>query len=578
VEKKASEKIMKKGILFFLAAALLFPFAVQAASLYFSPSSGSYTVGSTFSLGVYVSSTDKAMNAASGIVSFAQDKLEVTSLSRSSSIMSLWVQEPLFSNAAGTVNFEGIVLNPGYTGGSGQLLSINFRVKAPGTASAIFSSGSVLANDGYGTSILTGLGTAEFSLIPTTLIPAPQPSRVGVPSAPVIRSSTHPDSEKWYPSSAAVFSWDVPLGVDAARLLVGQSPSSVPNVLYIPPINSRDVSDIALADGVWYFHAQLRNPSGYGGTSHFKFQIDTTKPSYFNLTQQAREDATYPRVSFLVDAADETSGIDHYEFQIDEGEAVVWKDSGRHIFETIALAPGEHRLLAKAVDKAGNYLADSLSFIIEPLQSPILTQYPSVVKTGQAFLVQGTAHPTGTVTLWFQRGKDDPEHKSVSADKKGDFTFTFEEGLKEPGTYKLWAEVTDQRGARSLPSEKVSLKAESPAFIEFGYWITTVLAIVIPIVALLLLLAALLLYAWQKFVAWKKRIRKEVREADRALHKAIDMLKEDISVQIKLLEKTKSKRELTEEEEKIIKQLKKDVDQAEKFVKKEIQDIEKEVQ
>ncbi len=55
------------------------------------------------------------------------------------------------------------------------------------------------------------------------------------------------------------------------------------------------------------------------------------------------------------------------------------------------------------------------------------------------------------------------------------------------------------------------------------------------------------------------------------------MLKEAIREQIKMLEKTKTKRQLTEEEEKIINRLKKDLDDAEKFVRKEIEDIEKEV-
>ena len=44
-----------------------------------------------------------------------------------------------------------------------------------------------------------------------------------------------------------------------------------------------------------------------------------------------------------------------------------------------------------------------------------------------------------------------------------------------------------------------------------------------------------------------------------------------------MLEKTKTKRQLTEEEEKIINRLKKDLDDTEKFVRKEIEDIEKEV-
>ncbi|MDP3900847.1 MAG: hypothetical protein Q8Q38_00690 [bacterium] len=572
----------KPKLLLLLVCFLFAPGLVSAATLYVTPSTGSFTVGEIFSVQVSASSADQAMNAASGVISFPSDKLEVTSLSKTSSIISLWVQEPSYSNNAGTVTFEGIVPNPGFTGSVGRLLSVTFRVKAGGVASLAFVSGSVLANDGLGTNILTGLSGAAFSLgsvvTPSpTPTPAPQSSRVGVPSAPVVRSSTHPDSEKWYASSNAVFSWDVPSDVDAVRLLVGESASSVPTIVYAPPVSSRDLSDIALADGVWYFHVQLGNASGYGGTSHFRFQIDKTKPQYFTLEEQSREDATFPRVSFAVDAADQISGIDHYEFQIDEGESVAWSDPGNHIYETLALLPGKHLVIAKAVDKAGNYLVDSVTVEIEAIESPVLTSYPSLVKTGEAFLVKGTTYPGGEVTLLFQRDKEDAVSAAVSADKAGNFEIFLEEGLKDSGSYKMWAFVSDERGAVSLPTQKLSLKVERSPLIELGSWATTVLAVMIPIVALLLVLMGLLWYGFQKFVLWKRRIRKEVKEADQALHKAIGLLKKDMASQIKLLEKAKTKRQLTKEEEKIIRQLKKDLDDTEKFVKKEIKDIEKEV-
>ena len=107
-----------KIALIFLFFGLL-PVSTEAATLYFSPSSGEYVVSRTLSVSVYVSSAGQAINSASGIISFPQDKLEVTSLSRTGSIFTLWVQEPSFSNSAGTVNFEGVVLNPGFTGATG---------------------------------------------------------------------------------------------------------------------------------------------------------------------------------------------------------------------------------------------------------------------------------------------------------------------------------------------------------------------------------------------------------------------------------------------------------------------------
>ena len=42
---------------------------------------------------------------------------------------------------------------------------------------------------------------------------------------------------------------------------------------------------------------------------------------------------------------------------------------------------------------------------------------------------------------------------------------------------------------------------------------------------------------------------------------------------IKILEKTHAKRELTKEEEKILKQFKRDLEDAEKFIKKEVDDV-----
>lgn len=111
---KKTAKIKKLVVISFILVVIsVLPSVARAATLDFSPSSGSWTIGNAFSASVYVSSADKALNAVSVLVSFPQDKLEVTSLSKSGSIMNLWVQEPSFSNAAGTITAEGIVLKSG---------------------------------------------------------------------------------------------------------------------------------------------------------------------------------------------------------------------------------------------------------------------------------------------------------------------------------------------------------------------------------------------------------------------------------------------------------------------------------
>jgi hypothetical protein len=124
------------------------------------------------------------MNAASGVVSFPADKLTLTSISKSGSIINFWVKEPSFSNSSGTVNFEGAALSPGFTGPRGQLVALHFLVKGAGRASLGFPSGAVLANDGQGTNILADSQGADFSLVEAKVAAPPVPVIPPVPAAP----------------------------------------------------------------------------------------------------------------------------------------------------------------------------------------------------------------------------------------------------------------------------------------------------------------------------------------------------------------------------------------------------------
>ena len=240
------------------------------------------------------------------------------------------------------------------------------------------------------------------------------------------------------------------------------------------------------------------------------------------------------------------------------------------------MGPGEHTLIAKAIDKVGNSLANSAGFTIEALKSPTIINYPQTLASGEVLIVKGTIDPNAQVVIWLQKEKDEPQSQIVKSDDGGNFTFVAEEKLKD-GIYKLWAEVIDARGARSKPTKKIIIVVEQPAILKVGTRAVTILTIIVPLVALIILLLALIWYGWHKFSSFKKRIRKETKETERALSRAVKLLKEDIKNQIKLLEKVKNKRQLTEEEDKIIKQLKKDLDEAEKFIKKEIEDIEREI-
>lgn len=237
-------------------------------------------------------------------------------------------------------------------------------------------------------------------------------------------------------------------------------------------------------------------------------------------------------------------------------------------------SPGKRNILIQAFDKAGNYSVATEEFTIKSLKEPKFIEYPKELESGAILTVKGESqYPNSEIIVWLQKEKDDPKNFTVESDRDGKFTFTADEKLND-GIYKLWAEVTDARGAKSLPSEKITIAVEQPAILKIGTRAVTIFAVIVPLIALIILLLALIWCSWHKFSALRKRLRKEVREAESALHKAFNLLKDDIRKQIKMLEKTRTKRQLTEEEEKIIKQLEKDLDDAEKFVKKEIKDIE----
>lgn len=422
------------------------------------------------------------MNAAQGVIRIPSDKLEVVSVTKDGSKITLWVQEPGYTN--NSVHFEGVILNPGYTGTSAKLLNITFKVKTSGTAALSFTSGSVLANDGSGTNILGGLGSASFTLgAAGEETPKPAPAPTGVPGAPVVSSTTHPDSEKWYPANDADFEWSLPRDVTDVNFFGDKNPSTNPGEKSDGLVRSHAFEDVE--DGTWYFHIRFKNSIGWGAVSHFKFQIDTVKPDHFDIEIVPSSDPTEPRVKLRFDATDATSGIDHYEVSIDGGTPLNWVDDGTHIYTTPALEGGDHVIAAKAVDKAGNYLEDSVTVSINPLRAPTFTEYPRELRAGETLAVIGASIPNSKVMVWLQRESEEAVQQDIQSDSRGEFIFVTDD-TRTIGDYLLWARAEDSRGAKSGESEKIAVRVVAGGpFSLTGLW--GPLAVIFPMVALLVI-------------------------------------------------------------------------------------------
>lgn len=193
------------NLLFFLKSLTLlffvvfFPKYTQAATLSVSPSSGTYTVGKTFTVTFSIVSTTQAVNAVSTNFTYSKDTLEIIGVSKSGSIISLWAPggDPAYSQSSGTGSFEGIITNPGYTGSFGKIASYTFRVKNSGTGYITLKNAAILANDGIGTNVLTNVGNAILTLVaaekPVTPTPKPViPTKAPIPTPKPVELETTP--------------------------------------------------------------------------------------------------------------------------------------------------------------------------------------------------------------------------------------------------------------------------------------------------------------------------------------------------------------------------------------------------
>jgi len=548
--------------------------SAQAASLYFSPASGSYTIGQTFLTSVYVSSSDQAINAVSGIISFPEDKLEVISLSKTGSIISFWVQEPSFSNTNGTINFEGIVLNPGYQGASGKIISIQFRMKQIGQTNLNITNGSVLANDGLGTQILSNISGANFYINPKVTEPIAPISetpveKIGTPLAPKITCSTHPDPDKWYTSETAKFSWQLPQRVNAVRISINQISNAKPTVTYIPTINSKEITD--LEEGTWYFHAQLKNEYGWGDISHFRIQVDKTVPNDFTIKVDNQGDFTNPQPLLYFEAEDNLSGIEYYEVKIGQihNLRIATNEVKNGYYKIPVTPPGKYSIIIRAIDKAGNYSLAMSDLNITSIEPPVLTEYPKRLYPDIVLTVKGVAKDGVKIILSVENEKKEVV-TSLTDIENGKWSAIV--GTLEKGVYTIWAQAIDSRGAKSLISEEAKILASPPVFIKIGSLVIDYLSVVITLIALFIFMAMTWFYGWRRIKILKEQLKKETTEAEEMLYKAFNILRKEVTKQVSKLDKRKG---LSKKEKVIDEKLKEALESSESLIAKEIKDIER---
>ncbi len=416
--------------LFFVVAFFTSALVAQAADVVLAPSTGSYSVGQTFTTVVRVVPGGSNVNAVEAALKFDPTQLSVVSVSKDGSAFSLWTTEPAFSNTAGTITFGGGSPTP-FTASS-NLINVTFRTVAAGTAAVTFSNASVLAADGRGTDVFKNSTPGSFTITAaTTPTPTPTPTTPteetvaeeeedegaiifgDPPRAPEVGSQVFLDPEVWYKATDGIFTWTLPFDVTAVAVEIATSsendPSKNPNAVYDPPIDEFVVSKGLVVDGEQYLSIQYQNQVGWGAILNRKLRIDTTPPEPFVITVRPGAQPTdFPLLVF--EATDLTSGIDYYEMTIaDKEPLVITPDEARLGYLLKELEDGTYTVKVDAFDKAGNKREGSVAVLItagwikpaEELEETSLWDYFTALNLFIFFLV--TVILLQFIYMWYER-------------------------------------------------------------------------------------------------------------------------------------------------------------------------------
>ncbi len=544
-----------------------------AATLSVSPNTAVYTAGQTFTARVVVNTAGKKINAAEGTLSFKPSELSVVRISKGS-IFNLWTAEPSFSNSAGTITFSGGTPT-GYSGSAGTVLSITFRVKAAGNPKLSFVNGSVLAADGRGTNVLTAMNGATYTIVAQDTSPTPEVVEyvppANTPDRPVITSTTHPDSDGWYPTKTAELSWNLPSDIVAVRTLLDDKSSSIPTKVYTDPISKITIDD--LDEGVQYFHLQFKNSDGWGKVAHYRLAVDSVKPSLFEIALPDDADLSNPEQTLLLRTEDDTSKVATFKIKIDDTEPYEFVDTeGAKRVTLPALDPGYHTVIIEAFDNAGNSVINTLSFTILAFDKPVFTEYPTEVSENVIPVIKGATRPKSKVELSITKIGSDTQTVTLSSDESGEFVYIPESRLSL-GVYELSAVAIDQYGAQSEVSDTVRIAVQQPGYLRIGAMAISLLSVVVPLLALVILLLFGLFFIISKWRSFRKGVTKETKEALVMLNTQFTQLQKTLTSEASALANTRKTKKLTKSEVALVESMQEALTSAQQKVTKEMKDV-----
>jgi len=552
------------SLVFFVASGS----SVHAATISILPNSSSVTAGNILTVNVLVNTQGQVINNTDSVIQFPTDLLQVLSVDNKSSIFTLWVENPSFNNSTGQITFNGGVPNPGYQGSAGQVVSITFRTKSVGVASILVGESSVRLNDGLGTDVLTGKSNASVTILSAEVAPPVKTVELKVTTTPIlntiqISSKTHPEEDKWYSKKDVTLSWSIPTGATSVQTFLGSRAGATPTVLYSPPITSKDIA--SLDDGIWYFNIRYQKNGEWSPTSYFKIQIDSVAPT--NVVLSDSKDSQGHAVVDL-SATDKLSGVDHFIIQVDGGSPVKISSSsfGKAQYTLDSVSVGDHVILVKAYDKAGNEARTTGSVYTDKADSIVWDSYPKNVRVGKIIEATGqTSIKNAVVSISLTSPEAHAEVYKVQSDDKGNYAFK-SSIIEKAGEYVLQSQVLGSSGSVVVSSNEILISVSKPVLIQIGSYTTSLLSVLVPLIGLLILLILIMYYGWHKFFALRGDVNAELEQTKTKIHKAFKTLSDEATSQLLEFEKKTKTRTLSPKEKEAVEHLQDTIAQVDKYL------------
>lgn len=341
--------------------------AAGSASIVFSPTTKTVSVGESFNISLVVNPAGATIDTVRALVSFPADLLEATGFSLSSA----W---PNASPGGSMDNTNGVLSQGGFslTGGTGQSATfgtITFKAKSAGKATVGLISGTRLIQDGAEQISDTGLGKAVITIIEKKAA-EPGVSSEQVPTGAetgwlILTSPSHPNPDVWYPNDQIDFEWAGVSGVknyyfkldkDPQTNPIDEDPDRDPDEWIDGSLLKKTFSQIE--DGIWYLHLVANLGDKYSNIVHYKVLVDATKPNIIFPYIDHCEFVQGQDKNIFFGTTDNASGIDHYTMSIDGADFQTVQSP----YSLSNFAPGEYRVVVRAYDRAENYSEGSIEF------------------------------------------------------------------------------------------------------------------------------------------------------------------------------------------------------------------------